>query len=204
MTARIRKDDTVIVIAGKDKGRSGRVLKVLPKEDRVVVEGVNMVKRHTAPNVAHPKGGVIAKEASLHVSNVALRDPKTGKPTRVAINSSAKAPRAAKCASPRALECRSMSDEPKTEKARRMAEKPERQKVATRRPPRRRSRARRSRRLRAAHEAALHEGDPRQAERGVQVHQRDADPASRKDRDQHGRRRSDRRIPRSSPRRSKR
>jgi large subunit ribosomal protein L24 len=83
MTARIRKDDTVIVIAGKDKGRSGRVLKVLPKEDRVVVEGVNMAKRHTAPNVAHPNGGVIAKEASMHISNVALRDPKTGKPTRV-------------------------------------------------------------------------------------------------------------------------
>jgi len=83
MTARIRKDDTVIVIAGKDKGRSGRVLKVLPKEDRVVVEGVNMAKRHTKPDVAHPQGGVIAKEASLHLSNVALRDPKTGKPTRV-------------------------------------------------------------------------------------------------------------------------
>lgn len=83
MTARIRKDDSVVVIAGKDKGRTGKVLKVLPKEDRVVVEGVNMVKRHTAPNIAHPQGGVIAKEASLHLSNVALRDPKTGKPTRV-------------------------------------------------------------------------------------------------------------------------
>ncbi|MGH6951415.1 MAG: 50S ribosomal protein L24 [Vitreimonas sp.] len=83
MTARIRKDDTVVVIAGKDKGRTGKVLKVLPKEDRVLVEGVNMVKRHTAPNIAHPQGGVIAKEASLHLSNVALRDPKTGKPTRV-------------------------------------------------------------------------------------------------------------------------
>jgi large subunit ribosomal protein L24 len=83
MSARIRKDDTVIVIAGKDKGRSGRVLKVMPKEERVLVEGVNMAKRHTAPNVTHPNGGVIAKEASLHVSNVALRDPKTGKATRV-------------------------------------------------------------------------------------------------------------------------
>ena len=83
MAARIRKDDTVVVIAGKDKGRTGKVLKVLPKEDRVVVEGVNMVKRHTAPNIAHPQGGVIAKEAALHLSNVALRDPKTGKATRV-------------------------------------------------------------------------------------------------------------------------
>ena len=83
MAARIRKDDTVVVIAGKDKGRTGKVLKVLTKEERVVVEGVNMVKRHTKPDMANPNGGVISKEASLHVSNVALRDPKTGKPTRV-------------------------------------------------------------------------------------------------------------------------
>ena len=83
MVARIRKDDTVIVLTGKDKGRSGKVLKVMPKEERVLVEGVNMMKRHTKPDVAHPNGGVIAKEAALHISNVALRDPKTGKPTRV-------------------------------------------------------------------------------------------------------------------------
>ena len=83
MTARIRKDDVVIVIAGKDKGSSGRVLKVMPKEERVVVEGVNLVKRHTKPDMAHPQGGVVSKEASLHISNVQLRDPKTGKPTRV-------------------------------------------------------------------------------------------------------------------------
>ena len=83
MVARIRKDDTVVIIAGKDKGRSGRVLKVLVKEERVVVEGLNLAKRHTKPDVANPQGGVISKEASLHISNVALRDPKTGKPTRV-------------------------------------------------------------------------------------------------------------------------
>ncbi|HRO02550.1 MAG TPA: 50S ribosomal protein L24 [Terricaulis sp.] len=83
MAARIRKDDTVIVLAGKDKGRSGKVLKVLPKEERVLVEGVNMIKRHTKPDMANPNGGVISKEAALHISNVALRDPKTGKPTRV-------------------------------------------------------------------------------------------------------------------------
>jgi large subunit ribosomal protein L24 len=83
MVARIRKNDTVIIIAGKDKGRSGRVLAVMPKEDRILVEGINMMKRHTAPNVTHPNGGVISKEAPLHASNVALRDPKTGKPTRV-------------------------------------------------------------------------------------------------------------------------
>lgn len=83
MAARIKKDDTVVVIAGKDKGRSGRVLKVLPQEERVVVEGVNLAKRHTKPDMANPQGGIIAKEAPLHISNVALRDPKTGKPTRV-------------------------------------------------------------------------------------------------------------------------
>ena len=83
MASRIKKDDVVIVIAGKDKGSSGRVLMVMPKEERVVVEGVNMVKRHTKPDMANPQGGVISKEAPLHISNVALRDPKTGKATRV-------------------------------------------------------------------------------------------------------------------------
>ncbi len=83
MAAKIRKDDTVIVLAGKDKGRSGKVLKVMPKDDRVIVEGVNMVKRHTKQSIAHPQGGVIPKEAALHISNVAVRDPKTGKATRV-------------------------------------------------------------------------------------------------------------------------
>lgn len=83
MSARIKKDDTVVIVAGKDKGRSGKVLMVMPKEERVLVEGVNMVKRHTAPSMQHPQGGVISKEAPIHVSNVALRDPKTGKPTRI-------------------------------------------------------------------------------------------------------------------------
>jgi large subunit ribosomal protein L24 len=83
MSARIRKDDVVVVLTGKDKGRTGKVLKVMPKEERVLVEGVNMAKRHTKPDVAHPQGGVIAKEAPLHLSNVAVRDPKTGKGTRV-------------------------------------------------------------------------------------------------------------------------
>ncbi|WP_395648089.1 50S ribosomal protein L24 [Terricaulis sp.] len=83
MSSKIRKDDMVIVLAGKDKGRSGRVIAVLPKENRVVVEGVNLVKRHTKPDVAHPQGGVVSKEAPLHISNVAVRDPKTGKATRV-------------------------------------------------------------------------------------------------------------------------
>ena len=83
MAAKIRKNDTVIVLAGKDKGSSGKVLKVMPKEDRVLVEGVNLVKRHTKPSMGDPQGGVKTKEAPLHISNVAIRDPKTGKPTRV-------------------------------------------------------------------------------------------------------------------------
>ena len=83
MAARIRKDDTVVVIAGKDKGRTGKVVRVLTADDRVVVEGVNMIKRHTKPDMAHPNGGVVSREAPIHISNVALRDPKTGKATRV-------------------------------------------------------------------------------------------------------------------------
>lgn len=83
MAAKIKSGDTVIVIAGKDKGRSGKVLKVFPTEERVVVEGVNLVKRHTRPSMGDPEGGVKTKEAPLHVSNVAMRDPKTGSATRV-------------------------------------------------------------------------------------------------------------------------
>ncbi|MFZ4120527.1 MAG: 50S ribosomal protein L24 [Caulobacterales bacterium] len=83
MAAKIKKGDTVIVIAGKDKGQSGKVVKVLPDLGRVVVEGVNMAKRHTKPSMADPQGGVKSKEASLDVSNVMMRDPKTGEPTRV-------------------------------------------------------------------------------------------------------------------------
>jgi large subunit ribosomal protein L24 len=83
MAAKIRKGDIVIVLAGKDKGRSGRVLEVLRAADRVVVEGVNIAKRHTKPSMADPQGGIKDREAPLHISNVAVRDPNTGKPTRV-------------------------------------------------------------------------------------------------------------------------
>ena len=83
MAAKIRKDDTVIVLAGKDKGRSGKVIKVMPKDGRVLVEGVNIAKRHTKPSVGVPEGGIVSKEAPMAISNVAMRDPKTGKPTRV-------------------------------------------------------------------------------------------------------------------------
>ena len=82
MAAKIKKGDRVVVLTGKDKGRQGSVLKVLPKDSRVVVEGLNMVQRHTRPTQSDPQGGIKHKEASLHLSNVAVADSK-GKPTRV-------------------------------------------------------------------------------------------------------------------------
>jgi len=82
MAAKIRKGDRVMVLAGKDKGRQGAVLKVFPKEERVLVEGLNIVQRHTKPSQGDPQGGIKNKEAPLHVLNVAVVDSK-GKPTRV-------------------------------------------------------------------------------------------------------------------------
>lgn len=79
----VRRGDTVIVVAGKDKGREGEVIRVYPEEQRVLVRGVNVVKRHTKPSAQNPQGGVVAKEASIHVSNVMHRDPDSGKPTRM-------------------------------------------------------------------------------------------------------------------------
>jgi large subunit ribosomal protein L24 len=80
----VAKDDTVIVLSGKFRGKMGRVLKVFPKKDRVIVEHVNVVKRHTRPNPAKGvQGGIVEKEASIHVSNVMVIDPASGKPTRV-------------------------------------------------------------------------------------------------------------------------
>ncbi len=80
---KIRKNDMVMVIAGNARGKSGKVLKVFPERDRVIVEGVNLIKRHTRPNQKNPQGGIIQREASVHVSNVMLIDPKTSKVTRV-------------------------------------------------------------------------------------------------------------------------
>ncbi|WP_304622449.1 50S ribosomal protein L24 [Pedobacter sp. SYSU D00535] len=80
---KIRKGDLVQVIAGDSKGKQGKVLEVLLKENRAVVEGANQVSRHTKPNAANPNGGIIKKEAPIHVSNLMVVDAKTGKPTRV-------------------------------------------------------------------------------------------------------------------------
>ena len=88
MPARIRSDDEVIVISGKDRGNTGKVLRVEPKKERVYVEGLNIVKRHQRPTQTisgQQAGGVIEREGPIHVSNVMLIDPKDGKPTRVGI-----------------------------------------------------------------------------------------------------------------------
>jgi large subunit ribosomal protein L24 len=79
----VKKGDKVMVIAGKDKGKTGVILTSFPKKDRVLVEGVNIIKKHMKPNQANPQGGIVSQEAAIHVSNVMLIDPKTGEPTRV-------------------------------------------------------------------------------------------------------------------------
>ena len=83
---KIRKDDQVIVIAGKDKGKTGRVLHVYPKIERALVENINTVKKAQRPTQANPKGGIMAKEMSIHISNISLIDKRTNKPTRVGMN----------------------------------------------------------------------------------------------------------------------
>ncbi|NMJ40456.1 50S ribosomal protein L24 [Roseomonas sp. JC162] len=83
MAAKIRKGDRVQVLAGKDKGRQGEVIKVMPTEGRALVQGVNLVKKHEKPQGMGRPGGIQEKEAGIHLSNLALLDPKSGKPTRV-------------------------------------------------------------------------------------------------------------------------
>ncbi|MDO8876973.1 MAG: 50S ribosomal protein L24 [Pseudolabrys sp.] len=82
MAAKIRKGDKVTVLTGRDKGRTGEVVEVRPAEDRAIVRGINMVKRHQR-QTAQQEGGIISKEGTIHLSNLALADPKDGKPTRV-------------------------------------------------------------------------------------------------------------------------
>lgn len=79
----IKKGDTVYVNAGDDKGKTGRVLEVLVKKNRAVVEGINIVSKSTKPTAKHPQGGIVKLEASVHISNLNVVDPKTGKPTRI-------------------------------------------------------------------------------------------------------------------------
>ena len=86
--ANIRKDDNVIVISGRDKGKKGKVLKVFPKEDRALVQGVNVVKRHQR-QTQREQGGIVSKESPIHLSNIAHVDPKSGKATRIGIKTMA-------------------------------------------------------------------------------------------------------------------
>jgi large subunit ribosomal protein L24 len=82
MAAKIKKGDKVVVVSGRDKGRSGEVVRVMPREDRALVRGINMVKRHQKQSMKE-EGGIVRKELPIHVSNIAIADPKDGKPTRV-------------------------------------------------------------------------------------------------------------------------
>jgi len=81
----IKKDDQVIVLAGSDKGKTGKVLKVIADKERAIVEGVNMVSKSTKPSAAYPQGGIVKQEAAIHISNLSLIDPKSGKATRIKI-----------------------------------------------------------------------------------------------------------------------
>ena len=79
----IKKGDTVYVNAGNDKGKTGKVLEVIPSKDRAIVEGINMVSKHAKPSPKHPQGGIIKQEAGIHVSNLQIVDPSKGGPTRI-------------------------------------------------------------------------------------------------------------------------
>lgn len=81
----IRKGDTVIVLAGRDKGKTGKVQKVLVKDEKAIVEGVNMVSKNQKPSAQNPQGGIVKQEAPIHISNLSLIDPKSGKATRVSV-----------------------------------------------------------------------------------------------------------------------
>ena len=80
---KIHKNDNVVVISGNDKGKTGKILKVFPKVSKVIIEGINIRKRHTKPNQTNPQGGILEKEMPIHVSNVMLIDPKTNEGTRI-------------------------------------------------------------------------------------------------------------------------
>ena len=80
---KIRKNDIVLVTSGNSKGEKGKVIRVYPKENKAMVEGVNMISKHTKPNAANPQGGIIKQESKIHISNLVLVDPQSGKPTKI-------------------------------------------------------------------------------------------------------------------------
>ena len=81
----IKKNDTVIVLAGEDKGKTGKVLQVLKEKERAIVEGINLVSKSQKPSAKNPQGGIVKQEAPIHISNLSLVDPKSGKPTRISV-----------------------------------------------------------------------------------------------------------------------
>ena len=81
----IKKDDTGIVLTGEDKGKTGKVLKVLVEKNRAIVEGINIVSKSAKPSAKNPQGGIVKQEAPVHISNLSLIDPKSGKPTRISV-----------------------------------------------------------------------------------------------------------------------
>ena len=103
MAAKIRKGDKVVVLTGRDKGRTGEVIEVRPSDDRALVRGINMVKRHQK-QTAQQEGGIISKELPIHLSNIAIADPKDGKPTRVGFKFIGEGEDRKRCASPSARE----------------------------------------------------------------------------------------------------
>lgn len=80
---KIKKNDMVMIITGNDRGKTGKILKVFPKTDKVIIEGINMRKRHTKPTQKNPQGGILEKEAPIHASNIMMLDPKSNEPTRL-------------------------------------------------------------------------------------------------------------------------
>jgi len=85
MSLGLRKDDVVVVISGNFKGKSGKILKMIPDKNSAIVEGINFVRRHTKPSLKNQQGGIMEKEAAVHISNLMLKCPKTGKPTRLGV-----------------------------------------------------------------------------------------------------------------------
>ena len=85
MALGLRKDDIVVVVSGEFRGKSGKILKIIPEKNRAIVEGINFVRRHTKPSVKNQQGGIMEKEAAVHISNLMLKCPKTGKPTRLGV-----------------------------------------------------------------------------------------------------------------------
>ncbi len=85
MSLGLRKNDVVQVMTGEYKGKTGRIIRVIPEKNRAIVEGINIVKRHTKPSPKNQQGGIMEKEASIHISNLMLKCPKTGKPTRLGV-----------------------------------------------------------------------------------------------------------------------